>query len=57
MGECSNCEYFDLSINECLIDGRKGYYNGKLLVVDCENYKLGSWGIPEEIEVRNNVYG
>lgn len=53
MGECSNCEYFDISTNKCLIDGRKGYYKGEPLISDCDNYEQGHWGTPEEIEVRN----
>ena len=50
--ECANCEYFDITQNKCYIDGRKGYDKGKLIVNNCDNYELGHWGIPEEIERR-----
>lgn len=53
MVDCKSCEYFDLTQNKCYIDGKTGYANGEPLISKCENYELGHWGIPEEIEQRS----
>lgn len=45
--ECKSCENFDLSTNECLIDGSIGYENQACLHSDCEKYSETTWFVPD----------
>lgn len=48
MSECKSCENFDLSTNECLVDGSKGYADQKCLHYNCDKYVAGKWGTNED---------